>query len=165
MGTGMTVSVIISIFALTFSVASFAVNLRVGQLSAIRGRKPVLVFVDEPDRCWVLQNIGNGPALNVTVAQRQAGHWFNPVRVRPLGKDGANNCDWLGRVNDTGLGVTYSDSEGRRYTSTLGGEILHTYEGDRLPKWGEATIEKYWSVQRYSPAAERWGLVRSDFST
>jgi hypothetical protein len=95
----------------------------------------VLVFVDDREElCWVLRNVGNGPALNVVVAQREQEYgWFNPVRVPPLAKDGSFPIRWLGRWNDGGLGATYADFEDRRYTSTLGGEISYIYEGDLLP--------------------------------
>jgi hypothetical protein len=159
----MSASDLISALALALALASFAVNLWIGHRAAVRGRKPVLVFVDEPGRAWTLRNIGNGPAVNVIVAQRQDGHWFNPVRVRPMSKDEVVELGWLGRVNDTGLGATYFDAEGRPYTSTLGAEVLRTYEGQHLPQWSEQTIRKYWNVSKYEPTAAHWGSERSDF--
>ena len=115
----------ISIVSVAIAFASFAVNLVLNQRTSLRARKPVVVFVDDPhEGCWVLRNVGNGPALNVLVAQRQPPHgWFNPVRVPPLGRDAVFPLRWLGRWNAGGLGATYSDFEDHRYTSTLGGEI------------------------------------------
>ena len=110
-----------------------------------------------------MRNIGNGPALNVIVAQRKDGQWFNPVRVRPMAKEQAETLEWLGRVNDTGLGVVYVDSEGLYYTSTVGAEILRTYEGARLPGWTEGEIRRYWEVGQAEAIAERWGAMPSDF--
>ena len=73
-------------------------------------RKPVLTFVYDDETGWNLRNIGNGPALNVIVAQKDVGgQWFNPVRVSPLTKDRAFVCCWLGNVITIGLGVTYTD--------------------------------------------------------
>ena len=67
----MSISVVISVVALVLSATTFGVNLWVGHRAAVRARQPVLVFVDDPAAgCWTLQNIGNGPALNVIVAQR-----------------------------------------------------------------------------------------------
>lgn len=159
----MSASVLIAGLALAVSLMSFALNLWVGHRAAVRSRKPVLVFVDEPDRGWTLRNIGNGPALNVIVAQRKDGQWFNPVRVRPMAKEQAETLEWLGRVNDTGLGVVYVDSEGLYYTSTVGAEILRTYEGARLPGWTEGEIRRYWEVGQAEAIAERWGAMPSDF--
>ena len=154
----MSSSVAISVVALVLSATSFAVNLWVGLRAAVRARKPVLAFVDDPDAgCWTLRNIGNGPALNVLVAQRRDGMWFNPVRLHPLGKDQVAALTWLGRVNDTGLGAEYVDSENRAYTSTVGGEVLRTYEGRRLPDWdthdheGRPVARRYWEAPPYRP--------------
>ncbi len=49
-------------------------------------------------------------------------------------------------MNDAGLGTTYMDTEGHEFTSTMGEEIVHTYDGDRLPDWPDDEIERYWSV-------------------
>jgi hypothetical protein len=140
-----------ALFISTVSVAiaflSLAINLVLNRRAALRARKPVLVFVDDPEQgCWTLQNVGNGPALNVIVAQRAGGQWFNPVRVPPFAKDTVYQLEWLGRVNDTGLGVSYADFEGHRYTATLGEEIARTYEGERLPSWSDAEIGRYWAL-------------------
>lgn len=167
----MSISVVISVAALVLSAATFGVSLWVGHRATVRARKPVLAFVDDPATdCWTLQNIGNGPALNVFVAQRQDGEWFNPVRVRPMAKDQVQALEWLGRVNETGLGAEYADAEGQVYTSTVGGEVLRTYEGRRLPDWvgeeeriGGALMRRYWEAPRYCPGAGRWATVPSDF--
>jgi hypothetical protein len=131
----------------------------------VRARKPVLVFVDDPEQgCWVLRNVGNGPALNVLVALRHGGRWFNPVLVPPFGKDSSFPLRWLGRINTAGLGATYSDFEDRRYTSTLGGERSRAYAGDRLPRWKDAEIRRYWELDEEF-LASRWGEKESGFST
>jgi hypothetical protein len=112
----MSVATAIAIVSVVLAAVSFVVNYTIAHRAAIRARKPVLVFVDDPEReCWVLHNVGNGPALNVLVAQREGGQWFNPVLAPPLANDGAFPLTWLGRVNTSGLGVTYSDFEDRRY--------------------------------------------------
>jgi hypothetical protein len=80
---------LIAVVSVAIATLSFIVNFWVGQRAAARARKPVLVFVDDPERgCWVLQNVGNGPALNVLVAhQGKDGKWFNPVFAPPLAKE------------------------------------------------------------------------------
>jgi hypothetical protein len=158
-----TAAIIISAISVSIALFSFVLNLRLNQRAAIRARKPVLVFVDEPSEgCWVIRNVGNGPALNVLVAQRADGRWFNPVFIPPFGKDGQFPLKWLGRVNVTGLGATYSDFEDRRYTSTLGGERSHTYDGARLPSWDDGEIRRYWELSDQL-VAQRWGERVSDF--
>lgn len=102
MGTALFISVV----SVGIAFASFVVNFVLNQRAAVRARKPVLVFVDDPEEgCWVLRNVGNGPSLNVLIAQRAEGRWFNPVRVPPLGRDSSFPLRWLGRVSNTGLGA------------------------------------------------------------
>src|ERR687893_400657 len=97
----------ISVAALLISGVSLAISYWHSRKSAITGRKPVLTFVYDDETGWVLQNIGNGPALNVIVAQKKVGEQgFNPVRVPPISKDGAFVCRWLGHVNTT-RGIKY----------------------------------------------------------
>lgn len=161
----MSVATIIAISSLALAATSFAVNFWIAHRGAVRARKPVLVFVDDPERqCWVLQNVGNGPALNVLVAQRHSGQWFNPVLTPPLAKDSIFPLTWLGRVNTTGLGATYSDFEDRRYTSTLGGERSRTYDQGRLPGWRDEEIRRYWELRRDEGVATRWAERSSGFS-
>lgn len=162
----MSAPLVISVASLALAFTSFATNFILNQRAAERARKPVLVFVDDPDEpCWVLRNVGNGPALNVLVAQRADGKWFSPVRIPPLSKDGVYALRWLGKMSMTGLGASYADFEGRRYTSTLGGEVSHAYEGDRLPDWdGRGDIKKYWELPPVA-LTTRWAERKSDFQT
>jgi hypothetical protein len=68
---------------------SLAISYWHNRQSAITGRKPVLTFAYDDKTGWVLQNIGNGPALNVIVAQKEiGGQWFNPVRAPPVSMGG-----------------------------------------------------------------------------
>jgi hypothetical protein len=156
----------ISAVSVALAFASLLVNFVLNYRAAVRARKPVLVFIDDPSEgCWLLRNVGNGPALNVVVAQRARGSWFNPVRVPPFAKDSTFPLQWLGRTNDTGLGASYADFEGRRYTSTLGGETSRAYDGERLPRWEDADIRRYWQLSNVLDPVQVWGEKASDFTT
>jgi hypothetical protein len=167
----MSPALVISLASLALAFTSFVVNFALTRRAAVRARKPVLIFIDDPDEeCWVLRNLGNGPALNVLVALRGSGLWFSPVRLPPISKDGVYALRWLGRINTVGLGSSYTDFEGYRYTSTLGGEISRAYEGDRLPKWDdEREIKKYWELPSVplpaDPFARTWAPRQSNFQT
>ena len=161
----MSAATVIAIVSVLIAAVSFVVNYWISHRAAVRAAKPVLVFVDDPERnCWVLQNVGNGPALNVLVAQRHSGRWFNPVLVPPLGTESTFPLEWLGRINTAGLGATYSDFEDRRYTSTLGGDRSRTYNGSRLPDWADEETRRYWQLRPHDIDAYRWGERMSDFS-
>jgi len=161
----MSVATVIAVVSVAIAATSFLVNFWIARGAAVRARRPVLVFVDDPENdCWLLQNVGNGPALNVLVAQRQSGQWFNPVVARPLAKDSTMPLTWLGRVNTTGLGATYSDFEDRRYTSTLGGERSKACDGNRFPEWPRSDIRKYWQLEPGEAIVARWAERTSSFS-
>jgi hypothetical protein len=147
---------------------SVAAQLEAAERAAVLARKPVLVFVDNPEGgAWILRNVGKGPALNVLVAQRDAreGAWMNPVIAPPLEAGQTFELAWLGRVNDTGLGVSYSDFEGHEYTSTLGGERMRAYEGELLPTWSDGEKQRYWTLSAGQAVGSRWAPKKSDFRT
>jgi hypothetical protein len=64
---------VIAVVSVVLAFASFVVNFWLNHRAAVRARKPVLVFVDDHGGkdCWVLKNVGNGPALNVIMAERE----------------------------------------------------------------------------------------------
>jgi hypothetical protein len=144
------ISAALSLVALCVSLFTFMLGYRLTRRLAILGRKPVLVFEYDGEVGWILKNVGAGPALNTTVAQKHVGgDWFNPVRVPPLAKDGKMVLGWLGHVNSTGLGSTYSDFEGKFYTSTCGNDLSRVFEGARLGQWKENQIGRHWSQPPY----------------
>lgn len=130
----------IAAFAFLISVLAFRLNKQVAALS----RKPVLVFIYDNTRGWILKNVGSGPALNVIVAKRRD-EWFCPVRVPPMGKDAEFIPLWLDHVNDVGLGATYTDSENKPYTSITANDWTKMYEGTRFGPWrDEQKIGRHW---------------------
>lgn len=133
------VAFFISLLALLFSYESARLN-----------RKPVLVFEYDGSRGWILRNVGNGPALNILMAQKVVGGgWFNPVRIPPISKDGEFIPKWLGHVNSTGLGAIYTDSEGAAYTSICGNDLSRIEKGQKFGPWQEDQIGKHWNQSPY----------------
>jgi len=157
------ISAALSSTALVVSLITFALNYRYTRQSAVMARKPVLIFEYNGELGWILRNVGAGPALNVTVAQKRVdGEWFNPVRVPPLSKDGQLTLKWLNHVNTTGLGATYTDTEQLPYTSTCGNDLSRVSAGALFGPWPEAQIGRHWSqppyVERAQPGVRADGL-------
>jgi hypothetical protein len=141
---------ILSATAIVISICTFGLSFWFTVRSSIAAKRPVLVFVYDGSTGWVLRNIGGGPALNVIVAQRRVGgEWFNPVRVPPFAKDTEVVLSWLGHVNTTGLGATYTDYEDRSYTSTCGDDLSRTFPGTRFGPWPENMVGRHWSQANY----------------
>ena len=143
-------TITLSSVAFVVSTVAFVLNYRHTRRSAALARKPVLVFEYDGNYGWALRNIGVGPALNVVVAQKRGGgEWFNPVRVPPLAKDGKMVLSWLGHVNSTGLGATYSDSEQAPFTSTCGNDLSMAFSGTKFGPWEESRIGRHWNQKQY----------------
>lgn len=149
-------ALVVSITAICFSLLSFLLTRNDARASEQRSRMPVLVFEFDGRRGWLLRNVGNGPALNVVVAEKhvrgaERGTWFNAVRVPPIGRDAGFTLGWLGYGGDTGLGALYDDSAspdegGRSYTSTCGNDLTRTYVGSRFGPFPEDEIRAHWIV-------------------
>lgn len=144
------ISSIFAVSALGVSLFSLFLNQRLAQRTLVLGRKPVLVFEYDGRRGWLLRNVGAGPALNIVVAQKRVGGgWFNPVRIPPVSKDGQFLMEWLGHVNTTGLGATYSDSEEITYTSTCGNDLSKVAIGMLFGPWPESQVGRHWNHPPY----------------
>jgi hypothetical protein len=142
---------ILSAIAIVVSISTFGLSFWFNWRSSIAARRPVLVFVYDGSSGWILRNIGGGPALNIIVAQKRVGgEWFNPVRVPPFAKDAEFVLRWLGHVNTTGLGVTYTDYEDRPYTSTCGNDLSRTFRGTRFGPWRENMVGRHWDQADYN---------------
>ena len=139
-------AVVIASLALAVSIISFVLNYRHNRRASILARKPVLVFEYDGSVGWIVRNVGHGPAMNIVVAQKEPGaDWFNPVRIPALSKDGKFVPVWLGHVNTTGLGATYTDVEGSPYTATCGNDLSRIDEGTEFGPWSEDEIGRHWN--------------------
>jgi hypothetical protein len=89
---------ILTVAAFVFSVASFTLAFRQILRSAVASKRPVLVFIYDGERGWILRNVGSSPALNVVAAQKRPGtNWVN-LSEFPL-------CPKTVNASDTGLGA------------------------------------------------------------
>jgi hypothetical protein len=131
------VPVVVSALALVVSFFGY-------RLTAVRGVKPVLVIVYR-ESGWQVKNIGNGPALDVIVAERpEGGTWAHPMRVPPLAKDAELDLV-LDDPNVKWIGARYSDIDGRVYSSECSEDLTRVVEGDRFPHWPDQQILRDWT--------------------
>ena len=115
------------------------------QLAAVRGVKPVIVVSYSSESGWYLKNIGSGPALNVLVAQRhESAGWFCPVRVPPLGQGDELHLSWIRYTNVRWIGATYTDIDGRKYSSKCADDLTKITAGSMFPHWSEKQLGRAW---------------------
>lgn len=131
-------ALIVSVIAITVSVYTFK---RIHKTSI----KPVLVFsndIESPAErtSWYVQNVGNGPALNVMVGSgKKEGDWeaANSVLLPALSIQGRVHLDWIRAPK--ALVATYSDSFGQNYTSICVGNRNRVVESNLYPSLNNKT--------------------------
>jgi hypothetical protein len=132
--------------AVLLSAVTFGLTQRFASASDRRARIPVLVFVYDSTGHWLLRNVGNGPALNITLATK-ARHddreWQNPTRIPPIAKDAQFKLSWLGDDDYAILTASYEDfltadnkRRSRAYTVSMAYDLNRIVPIHDLPRWG-----------------------------
>jgi hypothetical protein len=158
------VSAIVAALALLASVAIYKLTREAEDKRERLARMPVLVIFFEDDQI-VVRNVGQGPALNVFLAQGEVGDsderiqlgavgdhetWFNPVHLRPIAAGATSDPIVLQEHQlrlkrapgserlHADLGVTYTDAMGFHYTVKTNDTGTLLREGCHMPKWPNA---------------------------
>lgn len=137
------------LLTLVLSITVLVSSLLTLRVSSRRAVRPMLVF-DYTENGWFLRNIGTGAALNVLVAEVRKGKWDRPRRVPPMPKDGSLPLTWCLHVNDAGLGATYQDAYGTKFTTICGNDLNRIRKGHKFGGWSEAVIKRHWEPADHS---------------
>lgn len=114
----------------------------------IQANKPRLDFLYDAERGWLLRNIGDAPAIDVIVAQKEVnGVWFYPVRVPSLVQGEARVLTWLEHTNIHGLGAAYTDTNGKHYSAVCRKDRSQVFEERQFPEWKEQEITAHWAAR------------------
>lgn len=131
-------ALVISLLSLAFAVRSRAIALKTTVV-------PTLVFAC-PGENWVVENIGNGPALNVVLYVGDIRNWKEAKQCYPLP---ARSRLWFPEVKTPRyrLGASYEDIHGVQYTSICTSYHTAIYEGQRPAEWAVIVpeVEKFLS--------------------
>ena len=138
-------SLVVGIVALVLSVINFVVTLVLTMRRDITAMRPVLVFTYRAEG-WHVENLGNGPALDLMFHRLSGESVTQNVRLPALGK-GAAFCLHFARHDSKQIFVTtYRDTDGRPYssrsrhdlsTSRKGFEIQRNVEPESVQRWWE----------------------------
>jgi hypothetical protein len=148
---GFEIKDILPYLSLVVSAISTLIALRATSIAwkaVTRNLRPVLVFVRD-DKVWFVTNVGNGPALDVHLAQKaQDGDtWQTPVlRLAPLPKDGETELP----SGAAFFAVTYTDAEGESYSTTCTGYRNQVQKGRVFETPDEKQITLYANLPRDS---------------
>ena len=134
--TGEEIRTGIAALAVAISIVSFVITRAQARKAERFGRRPALVVRSNKQRTeWKIENIGNGPALDVILLQRVDEEW-NPLRMPELPADGSAPIPstWL-RPDHSALRIRYrSIVEKERYVTRVDGDCTTMSEGwDDLP--------------------------------
>jgi hypothetical protein len=135
----------ISVIAVVVSVTSIIISYTTSRKARITGVQPVLVFLFNRNTGYSLQNIGNGPALNIvyTVKDSRKG-WTMPTRIPPLARDGVFLRIPPSPSPAAAFGCTYSDIKGRTYTTVLENEQIRISDRSPFPEWKAEDFAPHW---------------------
>jgi hypothetical protein len=132
-------AVFIAMCSLLYSVIS-------ARRTAVRSSQPVLVF-EYADDGWHVENVGNGPAVNILLAFRGRGDntpWKCPLRIPPLAKDAMYHIKELGKLSVRHLGASYTDSYSRWYSTLSVDDENVVTRGRSLPSFDDSEIIRSW---------------------
>lgn len=149
---------VLAIAALVLSAVTFALAQRSATASDRRSRIPVLVFIYDEKRYWLLRNVGNGPALNIVVAIKEKHgdeSWQKRTRIPPIGRDGEFRLTWLGDSDVAVMAASYEDflaadtaSGSRGYTVSMSYDENRVTPRRELPRWGPKESLAHWQRRR-----------------
>ena len=96
---------------------------------------PVLIFTSRGEGTrWKLENYGNGPAINILVAEGETSkHWDEIVNCYPQAVGSSVELVWLKKAGI--LAATYSNIYGEQFTSICHHNQTQRIKGNKFPKW------------------------------
>jgi hypothetical protein len=143
------VSMIPVLAAITSAIVS-VVSAFIAWRAVTRNLRPVLVFVRDEHRVWFVRNVGNGPALDVLVAQKDLNDqpWHLFLRLPPIPKDGQIPL----RSGPSFLAVIYTDVEDNPYSTICSGFRNRPQKGRVFDEPDERQIKLYADVPLKPPS-------------
>lgn len=143
MERGQMVSLITSIVALALTLINFVVTLVLTLRRDVGAIRPVLVFTYK-DEGWNIENLGNGPALDL-IFHRQSGQAVTQsVRLPALAK-GTSFCLHFARHDSKQTFIaTYCDADGRPYSSQSRHDLSTSMKGFQVDRPDAETLVRWW---------------------
>jgi hypothetical protein len=106
---------LISSLSLLVSVVALVISVILFRKTRQASMQPMLIFARHgDDKLWHLQNVGNGPALNLVVIDgHRVNGWAKATNCDALAVGGSIALGWLEIASK--LGAAYTDAYGRPY--------------------------------------------------
>ena len=125
--------------AVIISIISLIVSIRYSKRNLETSISPTLVFVRYDDD-WKIENIGNGPALNVIIFAGSRENWLDAKQYYPVPAGVRMDIPKMS-IPRARLGASYEDTHGNKYSSIC--EHYHTniFRNDHPEEWKEVVPE------------------------
>jgi hypothetical protein len=136
--------VIISVAALVISLLSLVFTVLYSRRSLRISVAPILIFSRDQQKGWLLENVGNGPALNVVVYNGDMKEWEKAVRCYAIANKSNIDLPWV--VHPGQLGATYEDVIGNQFTSYTKDDLTSIKKGKSI-EWKQEILKE--RVLRY----------------
>ncbi len=139
-------SLIVSIIAVTVAFTSFVVTLVLTIRRDHGAIRPVLVFTYRQDG-WHVENLGNGPALDVIFHRVSAESATQTVRLPSLAKGGELLLHFARHDAKQIFVATYRDADGRPYSSGSRHDVSTSRKGFSIePPADPETLPRWWRL-------------------
>jgi hypothetical protein len=136
-------AIVISALALGLSAASFFVTLLLTLRRDALGIMPVLAFTYR-EAGWFIENVGNGPALDVVFRRVDSTHHVQHVRLPTIAKGESVRLHFARHDAKCEFAAVYADALGRKYSSRSLADVSSVLRGavfdcptvpQDLPRW------------------------------
>lgn len=142
-----TIATVVSILAFTLAVVNFVVTLVLTRRRDIGAIRPVLVFTYKNEG-WHIENIGNGPALDL-IFHRLSGELITQkVRLPALASGTTFYLHFARHDSKQTFVATYLDADGRRYTSRSQHDVSTSMKGFDVDRpLNSESLDRWWMLK------------------
>lgn len=142
----METEVYLSIFAILISIFTYIISYFRNIKGTIENKQPILIFSYEKSDVWTVTNVGNGPALNILIHHGNQEFWLSPTRIPALSKDASFELSWLKNTNILKLGSTYTDFNGKEYSTVCQEDHSKLFKGTKI-EFEPSSIIQHWNAK------------------
>ena len=139
-------TLVVSVIALVLSLVNFVVTLVLTLRRDDGAIRPVHVFTYRREG-WQVENLGNGPALDLVFHRLLGESVTQNVRLPALGTGAAFPLHFARHDNRQVFVATYRDADGRKYSSRSRHDLSTSrtgFEVERVPEAG--SLLKWWEL-------------------
>lgn len=130
----MSAEIIILILSTVISLIAVALSYYTFQRTLRASARPVLIFSLRSETLWQLQNVGNGPAINILVGEmNNKREWVNITNCYPLAAGATVPLLWL--KHGVQLATVYTDIYGESLTTHCASNWNKVTNENEFPHW------------------------------